>query len=92
MTVHGVLALLNGIVDQLEDLSIERDALASILVKAKFSRDEITRVWEDAKSDPEVRSKARLAFADLRGKLQAAGKSSAFEVLAKDTSTSQKPS
>jgi len=73
MTLEAVIALLSGIVDQLEDATIERDSLVEILQRAKFSREDIEHVWSDAKSDTAIRSKAHLAFADLRQRLEQAG-------------------
>jgi hypothetical protein len=86
-----VLAILRAIIGRLEDVTIERDALADILHKATFTRENIEDVWADAKSDPAIRSKAHQALADLRQQLEMAGKSSALEMLLKDTPTSGKP-
>jgi hypothetical protein len=58
-----------------------RDALAIILVQAGYSRGNVEHTWNDAKSDPAIRSKASLALSDLRQKLEAAGTSSTLEVL-----------
>jgi len=91
MTVEAVLAILRAIVDRLEDLRIERDALRSILLRAGYQPDDIDHIWDDAKADPANRKLARQAYADLREKLGEAGKSSAFEMLLKDTPTPDKP-
>jgi hypothetical protein len=73
MAIHAVLAILNSIADQLEDVTIERDAVADILIKAGYSRQDVEHIWSDAKLDPANRSKARLAVADLRRKLEEHG-------------------
>ncbi len=90
MTVESVLTILRAIVDRLEDVTIERDALRSILLRAGYQSDDIDHIWDDAKADPAMRTLAHQAYAELREKLGEAGKSSAFEVLLKDTPVPEK--
>jgi uncharacterized protein Smg (DUF494 family) len=73
MSLPAVLGIINAIANQLEDVTIERDALAELLVKAGYDRSDIENIWSDAKSDPAIRSKARLALADLRRQLEQEG-------------------
>ena len=84
MTVEAVLSILRAIVDQLEERTIERDALANVLRRAGYSPDDIVHVWTDAKDDPEELKRVRQVYVGLREKLGEAGKSSAFEVLLRD--------
>lgn len=85
MTIQNVLALLGAIVDKMEEMSIERDALMGVLHKAKFTPDDIQQIWTDAKSDPEIRSKARQAFAETRRQLTEEGISSLLAKLPPET-------
>jgi hypothetical protein len=73
MSLTTVLGILSALADRLEDLTIERDAVADILVKAGFTRGDVEQIWTDAKSDSATRAKARLALADLRAQLEAHG-------------------
>ena len=71
MSLEKMLELLNLIADQLEDMSIERDALATILARAGYQREDVEHIWADAKSDPVERERARQAYAELRQNLEA---------------------
>lgn len=81
MTVQNVLAILSAIIDKLEDMSIERDSLLNILHAAGYSTEDVQQIWTDAKSDPEMRSRAHRAFADARNLLTEEGISSLLQVL-----------
>lgn len=81
MTHDVVLAILRAIVDRLEDLTIERDVLRSILLRAGYQADEIAHIWDDARADPEERKRTRQAYAELREKLEEAARSPLPEVL-----------
>ena len=73
MPFEAVLAMLNLIVDKLEDISIERDSYSVILLRAGFTQGELDRIAEEAKSDPAIRSRIHQAFAETRQRLEEAG-------------------
>jgi hypothetical protein len=81
MPFEAVVKMLNLFADQLEEVSIERDAYASILRRAGYSAEDVKHIADDAKSDPETRSRTRLALADLRERLVKSGVSSLSQEL-----------
>jgi hypothetical protein len=81
MPFEPVIKVLNLIADQLEEVSIERDAYLDILLRAGYSTEDARHIADDAKSDPEIRSRARLALADLRKQLVEVGVASPLQEL-----------
>jgi hypothetical protein len=81
MTHDDMIAILRAIVDRLEDLTLERDALRSILLLAGYQPDDIDQIWGDAKADPAKRKLAHQAYAETRERLEEAARSPLPEVL-----------
>ncbi len=81
MPFEPVIKVLNLIADKLEEVIIERDAYLDLLLRSGLPAEDAMQIAECAKSDPKIRSGARLALADLRKRLVAAGESSLLQGL-----------
>jgi hypothetical protein len=82
MSIETVIALLQQTIETpMEDLWIEREALSWHLQQAGYPAEELERIRADAKRDPELRERARAAYAQRRESLERAVKEVAIEAI-----------
>ena len=81
MSIEAVIALIQMVEKQLEDLWIEREVLCLHLRQHDYSIEQLTTLLDAAKSDPRHRERARQTYTQMREKLETAAKEAAVEAV-----------
>lgn len=90
--IAEVRLVLKKIADMLEDLWIEREAFKLVLNRQNGTPyQQLDEIAKSAKSDPELRERARQAFSQMRSNIEETGLTALIEELSQGPPPAGKP-